>query len=812
MSKEYVAHLIRDVDGKIVGKQTVQQHSLETAKLAEKFAIEPLKNLAYNTALYHDIGKYQASFQKKILEDDRIKVAHAMAGAKVVRADFGDVNLAQLMEYVISGHHAGIPDVGSRNMDSDEATLYGYLQRSTEDFSVYKEELVPRNIDWQDFLDFMLLKANNHQEGGEVFAFLTRYIFSCVTDADSLDTHYFCTKEKTEPLISNFPNCLKKLDAHTEKFQTETALQKARGRLQQQVYAKIKSDAEIFLMNMPTGSGKTICSLKFALERAIEFSKKKIIYVIPYNSIIDQTAEIIEKIFGDDVQLLRHQSTFVYDKTSEAKETDDKNDDVDYAKNAQKACENWDGDFIITTAVQFFESIHGNRRNKLRKLHNMADSIIIFDEAHLMPEKFLIPCLRSITNIVQCLNSEAVFLTATMPNYEDLLDNYCNVKILNLIEDTSDFKAFEKAEISYKIFADKEQLLADLLDANSKLIVCNSRKTAKEIYELATGEKYHLSTYMTALDRQSTIAKIKEQLKKLDAEFSNGKVPEHRKITVVSTSLIEAGVDLDFQWVYRELAGLDNILQAGGRCNREGRRQNGKIMVTGDYASFNRPEFKVERVSYDVPTPGALEGMLKAVYWKPALRYVIDKIVIFNPINFANIRKNEVKEKVSYVQAKSNMKGGNNDLTIYTKECISQRASMVLKDVCYGVEFHFEMTGLKSDHLDESPEKHYNIIKRRLEKGQSFKTPCLGNSECPVKSIVLVDDFDMTQISPEIIAKGDVDLGFMSHHMAFVDGGKPLNDNWENPVFSDKATTVYYRPHMINGVINVANYSKNLLR
>lgn len=237
-----------------------------------------------------------------------------------------------------------------------------------------------------------------------------------------------------------------------------------------------------------------------------------------------------------------------------------------------------------------------------------------------------------------------------------------------------------------------------------------------------------------------------------------------------------------------------------------------KIMVTGDYASFNRPEFKVERVSYDVPTPGALEGMLKSVYWKPPIRYVIDKIVIFNPINFANIRKNEVKEKVSYVQAKANMKGGNNDLTIYTKECISQRASMVLKDVCYGVEFHFEMTGLKSDHLDESPEKHYNIIKRRLEKGQSFKTPCLGNSECPVKSIMLVDEFDMTQISPQIIAKGDVDLGFMSHHMAFADGGKPLNDNWENPVFSDKATTVYYRPHMINGVIDVANYSKNLLR
>lgn len=579
MENEYVAHVIRDANGKIVDKQTVQHHSQETAKRAAEFAIEPLKNLAYNTALYHDVGKYQASFQKKILEDEEIKVAHAMAGAQVIRADFGDVNLVQLMEYVISGHHAGMPDFGNIAGMSDESTLCGYLQRSTEDFSAYKSELAPRNFDWQEFFGFMLSKGMGHQEVGELFAFLTRYIFSCVTDADSLDTHYFCTKEKTEPLVSNFQNCLKKLNAHIEKFHVETPLQKARGRLQQQVYEKIKSDADIFLMNMPTGSGKTICSLKFALERAIEFHKKRIIYVIPYNSIIDQTAEIIENIFGDDVQLLRHQSTFVYDKTSEVKETDDKNDDVDYAKNAHKACENWDGDFIITTAVQFFESIHGNRRNKLRKFHNMADSIIIFDEAHLMPENFLIPCLRSITNIVQCLNSEAVFLTATMPNYEDLLAGYCNVKISNLVEDTSDFKAFEKAEISYKKFEDKEALLADLMEANSKLIVCNSRKTAREIYELATGEKYHLSTYMTALDRQNTIAKIKERLKMLEAEFTEGNVPEERKITVVSTSLIEAGVDLDFQEVYRELAGLDNVLQAGGRCNREGRRKNGKIVV-----------------------------------------------------------------------------------------------------------------------------------------------------------------------------------------------------------------------------------------
>ena len=188
-----------------------------------------------------------------------------------------------------------------------------------------------------------------------------------------------------------------------------------------------------------------------------------------------------------------------------------------------------------------------------------------------------------------------------------------------------------------------------------------------------------------------------------------------------------------------------------------------KVLVEGDYACFTRPELKVERVSYDVPTPGALEGMLKSVYWKPAVRYVIDKIIVFHPIDFINIRRNEVKEKVKFKAVKNQMKG-----------------------------------------------KHYNIIKRRLEKGQCFRTPCLGCSEFPVKSISLLEKFDENMISERIIAMGDVDLGFMSYKVQFEDGGKPVNGDWDNPKFSDKASTLYYRPHMINGVIDVEKYREGL--
>lgn len=235
-----------------------------------------------------------------------------------------------------------------------------------------------------------------------------------------------------------------------------------------------------------------------------------------------------------------------------------------------------------------------------------------------------------------------------------------------------------------------------------------------------------------------------------------------------------------------------------------------KIIVEGDYAMFTRPEMKLERVSYDVPPPGALEGLIKSIYWKPAIRYVIDQIIVFNPIDFINIRRNEVKDKVSLAKMKSQMKGNNGDPCVYTSEERTQRASMLLKNVRYGVAFHFVPTNLKSERDDENEKKHYNIIKRRLEKGQCFRTPCLGCAEFPVKRIELTDDFDLSQIHSEILSMGDVDLGFMSYRVNFADKGVPLNGDWDNPQFSDRATTEYYRPHMINGVIDVNRYREGI--
>lgn len=221
------------------------------------------------------------------------------------------------------------------------------------------------------------------------------------------------------------------------------------------------------------------------------------------------------------------------------------------------------------------------------------------------------------------------------------------------------------------------------------------------------------------------------------------------------------------------------------------------IIVEGDYACFTRPEMKVERVSYDVPTPSALEGLLKSVYWKPAIRYVIDKIVVCNPIVFTNIRRNEVKDKI-HITTKQ-MKE-NNPVEFYTGEKRTQRNSLILKNVRYGIQFHFEMTGIRSEKEDECEEKHYNILLRRLKNGQQFRQPVLGCREFAVKSIKLVDTLD--GIKTDEVLQGERDLGYMLYGLKFI------ADDWEKHKFSDEADAVYYRPKMINGIIDVAKYRR----
>lgn len=583
----YIAHTKKNAENKF-SVQTIKTHSLNTEKLARNFALEPYRDIAGTAALLHDIGKYSEEFQNYIRKsslypEKKIKGPHhAICGAVEANKLYPkDKLISLLLSYIIYGHHIGLPD-GIHNVKE------AIVENSLSDYQHYKEELSIPPVDDAAYKQYLLQNyetLNKNEKDAAIidqFAFDTRYIFSCLVDADSLDTRFFhrynatqslcCQGKVLESRVGNYEAALQKVNNILNSFSAETELQKVRSEIQAQAYES--TTTEINLLSMPTGSGKTLCSLKLAMENLIKNNKKRIIYIIPYNSIIDQTAFIFESIFGSDVPILRHQSTYAVEDAEEA--------DTKWIYDAIK---NWDAPFIITTSAQFFESIYGNKRNKLRRLHNMGDSILVFDEIHKLPDKYLQPCLQSISYLTKFCNSQAFLLSATMPNFEELIRKYAlpNSEIKDLIPDKTKFGVFKKCKFASSPAQTEKDLADEMCEFHAALTITNRKKTAIDIYRYLQNRYKHcfvLTTYQTPKDRIAMIIEIKAYLKTLQEKYPDYEnVPDDEKIMVVSTSLIEAGVDLDFETVFREISGLDSILQAAGRCNREGKRSCGNVFV-----------------------------------------------------------------------------------------------------------------------------------------------------------------------------------------------------------------------------------------
>ena len=555
---EYYAHTRKD--GK---RQTVKEHLEGVSKLAEGFSVDFLKPLAKKASYDHDPGKCALKYQWR-LDDDNIKFSHAACGALEYKK-FADKNdcFAPLMEYCIAGHHTGLMDGGTDADNSDSPTLNGILKRADEytgdsDYSAYATEIEFATLTQEEITPPLneLLSTKDPTERIERYAFFTKYVFSCLTDADFLDTEIFCNENVERGMSGDFEKALDKLNRELSDMPSDNPLRQARSRIQQQAFDNSVNKSHISILDMPTGSGKTLCSLKLALESG----KKRIIYVIPYTSIIEQTANKFEKMFGDVLPVLQHHSNYSYDgDTEEEKKT---------AEKLKRTCENWDAPLIITTSVQFFQSLYHYKGSALRKLHNLRDSVIVFDEIHLIPTNLLRPCLKAVGYITKYLNSEALFLSATMPDYSKLFDKFLpDVNYNKLVTDRTNFKYFKKCEYKDMGKTTLETIAENASRCKNALIVVNTKKTAAELYSLVQGEKYHLSANMTPAHRSRVIEVVRKKLK-------HG---EH--ITVVSPSLVEAGVDLDFNTVFRQLSGLDSILQAGGRCNREGKDAKGYVYV-----------------------------------------------------------------------------------------------------------------------------------------------------------------------------------------------------------------------------------------
>lgn len=544
--KTYLAHIAED--GR---EQTVQEHLCETGKYCSEFASQfgAEQQCRYIGEL-HDIGKYSDAFQSRLIGGERVD--HSTAGA------FESARLgADWASFCIAGHHTGLPDGGNLRTDqAGDATLFGRLKKAAAG------AIPPYEANWPK-ISAAIEPPPGWGMDPLTDSFLIRMLYSCLVDADYLDTEHFMQNGKIERGgYDSLSKLLERLDQYIAPWwKPKNELNRLRCSILKNCIDMGSEEKGLYTLTVPTGGGKTVASVAYALHHAIKHNMQRIIYVIPYTSIIEQTADVFREIFGAE-NVIEHHSGMLFN-------AEESSDPQVYRQIL--STENWDAPIIVTTAVQFFESLYASRPSKCRKLHNIANSVIIFDEAQMLPIPHLRPCVAAIGQLVAHVGVTAVLCTATQPSLGDLLMQYSGGMIATEIcANTAElYQKFRRVS-----FRDAGELpltkLTELLSSLPQVLcIVNTRKQAQEIFaELPREGSYHLSTLMCPAHRKTALQEIRQRLK------------DGLSCRVVSTSLIEAGVDVDFPAVYREMAGLDSILQAAGRCNREGKRTAEESVVT----------------------------------------------------------------------------------------------------------------------------------------------------------------------------------------------------------------------------------------
>lgn len=546
MDKRFDSHISEDG----ARAQSVAEHCKGTAELAQEFASHfGAAECGALAGMIHDIGKYLKEFQLHIHDPQHgHRTDHSTAGAQAAMKELKPP--MPPVAFAVAGHHTGLPDGGTSLDTADSATFYGRMKKPVPDCSAWKQKLKLPHAEMPGFC----------RENGFSFVFFTRMLYSCLVDADFLDTENFMA-EGIAPRGGGeeLPVLLQKTRAKARSWldapQKSEVNQKRCEILTRCITSGKTSEPGLFTLTVPTGGSKTFSSLAFALEHAVKNRFRRVVYVIPYTSIIDQTAEVFSEILGEENVLAHYASAEFLLKDPENMTPQD------YRRAA--AAENWDAPVVVTTAVQFFESLYGSRSSQCRKLHNLAESVVIFDEAQTLPLPYLRPCVAAICELVRRYRVTAVLCTATQPELGGLFREFApELSPREICPGTEElYRSFHRTELRDIGTIPTGELSEQLAEKKQVLCVVNRRKTAQTLFVgLPQEGSFCLTTLLTPADR-------KKQFDEIRARLKSG---EHCR--VVSTSLIEAGVDVDFPEAFREDAGLDSILQTAGRCNREGRR------------------------------------------------------------------------------------------------------------------------------------------------------------------------------------------------------------------------------------------------
>ena len=607
MKKEFIAHVKQNSDGSWE-TQSLRDHLNGVAEKAGEFASEfGNKDWGELLGYWHDLGKFLPAWQAYLLrnsgydpgahiEGKNNRPNHSSAGAVLAYDKLKSHPVSRLLAYGIAGHHAGLPDAEAPSIGD---ALTARVFKNPLDPVLDTEELnaIRQIPEVNKFLEkefpksspLGVIKPEEMEKRKEHLHLWQRMLFSCLVDADFLDTEKFMNPQQYTERGNylSLSSLKKQFDEYMKEKHSDSPINKKRNEILEQCRNKAKLQSGFFSLNVPTGGGKTLSSMAFALEHTLLHNKKRIIMAIPYTSIIEQTAKVfkygtdndeeIEErkksgriLFGED-QVIEHHSNLDPEKET---------------NKSRLASENWDAPVIVTTNVQLFESLFESRTSSCRKLHNIVNSIIILDEVQMLPPEFLKPILSVLRGLVEHFGVTVVLMTATQPSLVGKIGSDLNsfeglTGVTNIIEEPDILaKDFQRIKIEMPDDLGIRSEWSDIAEELSKypqvLCIVNRRNDCRQLHSLMPKGTIHLSAFMCGEERSEIISGIKQKLR------------SGEPISVISTQLVEAGVDIDFPVVYRALAGLDSIAQAAGRCNRENKlAAEGKL---GKVVVFNPPK------------------------------------------------------------------------------------------------------------------------------------------------------------------------------------------------------------------------------
>ena len=632
MDEKYYAHSKKDAPPS--EWQPLEKHLTSVAEMARRFADSfGAGDWAYWAGMWHDRGKYSKEFQDYLKSENNIDASietapgrrdHSSAGAQhaVCKAPI----LGHLLAYAIAGHHAGL--LNGRDIKTCQEKRLGKTIYPWEHGLKYLTTF--SSVEPPHYLRSALSKKDEYS-----VAFFIRMIFSCLVDADFLNTENFMDSEKSAKR-ENWPDDVltQMEDALTgyilQLDPQDTLVNRQRTLVREACLEAAKKAPGLFSLSVPTGGGKTLASFAFALRHAIRNNLHRVIYVIPLTSIIEQNAEVFRKILravarkhGRNI-VIEHHSNLDPEKETEIN---------------RLAAENWDAPLIVTTSVQFYESLFSHKTSRCRKLHRMARSVVILDEAQTLPVDYLEPCLRALRELTVNYGASVVICTATQPAIERRKGFEIGLqKPFEIIPNAVDLYSRLKRVSFEDIGNQSDQELCRRIMCEPKVpCIVNTKAHAKKLFKAIGKDEghFHLSGNMWPAHRSEILEQIRNHLEK-------GSV-----CRVISTQVIEAGVDVDFPTVYRSLAGLDSIAQAAGRCNRNG------TLPEGGHTYIFRSEHKhSERFFadtaqcadqilslYDSPLDlKATEHYFKLYYWDQNDRWdekkIMDEFALINDQNF----------------------------------------------------------------------------------------------------------------------------------------------------------------------------------